>query len=57
MKYGYPFVELMDVESLNYALEALVAEYEDAMDCNVAANDTWQSVIAEYFAREREMAE
>lgn len=31
--------------------------YEDAMDCNVAANDTWQSVIAEYFAREREMAE
>jgi len=23
----------------------------------VAANDTWQSVIAEYFAREREMAE
>ncbi len=36
MKYGYPFVELMDAESRNYALEALVAEYEDAMDCNVA---------------------
>ena len=57
MKYGYPFVELMDAESRNYALEALVAEYEDAMDCNVAANDTWQSVIAEYFARERKVAE
>ena len=57
MKYGYPFVELMDVESRNYALEALVAEYEDAKDCNVAENDTWQSVITEYFAREREMAE
>lgn len=57
MKYGYPFVELMDVESRNYALEALVAEYEDAMDCNVAENDTWQSVITEYFAREREATE
>lgn len=57
MKYGYPFVELMDAESRNYALEALVAEYEDAMDCNVAENDTWQSVIAEYFDRERKVAE
>lgn len=57
MKYGYPFVELMDAESRSYALEALVAEYEDAMDCNVAENDTWQSVIAEYFARERKVAE
>lgn len=54
MKYGYPFVELLDAESRNYALNALVAEFEDAKDCNVAENDTWQAVIAEYFARERE---
>lgn len=45
LKCGYSLEEAIDPESPNYILDYLVEAYEDAADCNVAENQTWDSVI------------
>ena len=41
--------DITDEELDKYDYEYLVEQFEDNEDCNVAFNDTWQSVVRDYF--------
>lgn len=40
--------EIDDEEIEGYDYEYLIKQYEDKQDCNVAFNDTWESVVSDY---------
>ena len=46
--------DITDEELDGYDYEYLVDQYEDCQDCNVAFNDTWQSVVSRYMEDESE---
>ena len=48
---GFSFESMVTRGSEHYICEKLVDKFEDAFDCNCAENDTWQSVVQEYFKR------
>jgi len=52
--YGITLTEACDKESVNCILNDLVERFADKQDCNLAENDVWRDVVAEYLSELKE---